>query len=224
MNKAELQFTSKSEVVYKILLERITSGQLEAGKRYKVVELAEELGVSRTPVSEAVKILASQGYVTLLPSVGFEIRQLTFDEIKEILLIRGSLEELAVEMAMERTSPSELREMRALLQKCLEAIDDRNIAGYSQLNENFHFTLYQWANLPKLNEVLKTLWTHEGWYIEELKTHPEEIKKLVHDHYDILTIIEHKENSKIKEVIRRHIVNCQEALASQLHAAGLLNE
>ena len=221
MLKSKFQFTSKSEYVYQILRDRIMLGELEAGKRYKVVQIAAELGVSRTPVSDAVKILASQGFVTLLPSVGFEIKQLTLKEVKGILLIRGALEELAIELAMDNVALKEIADLRNLLNCCEKAIKKQEIIKYSKLNEQFHFTLYQWADLPNLIETFQNLWTHEGWYSEELKSDPRKINNLVQDHYQMLDIIEAKEKHKIKEVVKAHINNCLSAIVEPLSTAGL---
>jgi len=115
VDNTKLKFTSKSEYVYETLRERIMLGELQVNKRYKVVEIAAELGVSRTPVSNAVKILASQGYVTLFPSVGFEIKQLTLKEVEGILMIRGVLEELALELAVGNVTSGDIAELRDIL-------------------------------------------------------------------------------------------------------------
>jgi len=214
--ESKLKFTSKSEYVYQILKDRIIQGEYQANKRYKVVEIAAELGVSRTPVSNAVKILASQGYVTLLPSVGFEIKQLTLEEVKGILLIRGALEELALEFAIDNGSTQDIKNLRDVLAKCETAVKKQDPKKYSKLNKEFHFNLYQLANLPNLVETFQTLWTHEGWYNEELKNNPESILKLIEDHYQMIELLETKEKSKIKELVRSHVNNCFKAVARPL--------
>lgn len=212
----KLKFTSKSEYVYQVLRDRIVQGEFKANKRYKVVEIAAELGVSRTPVSNAVKILASQGYVTLLPSVGFEIRQLTLKEVKGILLIRGALEELAIELAMDNGSIQDIKNLREILASCEAAAKKQDPKKYSKLNKDFHFNLYQLAAVPNLVETFQTLWTHEGWYNEELKNNPESIFKLIQDHYQMVDLLESKEKSRIRDLVSHHINNCYNAVARPL--------
>jgi DNA-binding GntR family transcriptional regulator len=212
----KIKYTSKSEYVYQILRERIMQGDLKTNKRYKVVKIADELGVSRTPVSNAVKILASQGFVTLLPSVGFEVKQLTLKEVEGILIIRGALEELAVEFAIDNATSKEIANLRDILRSCEAAVRKKDTKKYSKLNEEFHFRLYNLAALPNLVDTFKNLWTHEGWYNEELKANPNSILTLVEDHFEILNIIESKEKSKIKEIIRNHINNCLHVVSQPL--------
>jgi DNA-binding GntR family transcriptional regulator len=216
VGKPRLKFTSKSEYVYQVLRERIIQGELQTNKRYKAVDIAAELGVSRTPVSNAVKILASQGYVTLLPSVGFEIKQLTLKEVEGILLIRGALEELAIELAMDNVSPRDIADLRKILPTCERAIERQDSRKYSELNKEFHFNLYQFADLPNLIETFETLWIHEGWYSKELKNNPENILTLVKDHYEIVDLIEKKEKNRIKALVRRHIYNCLHVVSESL--------
>lgn len=213
VGEPKIKYTSKSEYVYQVLRERIIRGELQANKRYKVVEIAAELGVSRTPVSNAVKILASQGYVTLLPSVGFEIKQLTLKEVEGILLIRGALEELAIELAMDNVSSQDIAGLRKILASCERATEKQDTKKYSLLNKEFHFNLYQLAVLPNLIETFETLWIHEGWYSKELRNNPKNIMTLVKDHYEIVDLIEKKEKSRIKDLVRRHIYNCLDVVS-----------
>lgn len=216
MSKTKLKFTSKSEYVYQVLRDRIIQGELQANKRYKVVEIAAELGVSRTPVSNAVKILASQGFVTLLPSVGFEIKKLTFKEVEGVLKIRGALEELAVELAIDNATGQEITKLREILTSCEAAVGKKDAKKYTKLNKEFHFKLYELAALPTLVETFQNLWIHEGWYSEELKANPDNILNLVQDHFKILDVIESKDKSKVRETVRNHISNCLHAVSQPL--------
>src|SRR5271157_1211573 len=86
-------YLSKGEYVYQVLKGKIANGYLERNKTYTIVEIAEKLGVSRTPVGEAVKILASQNYIIMYPGVGFKVKELTIEDIQENLTIAGALEE-----------------------------------------------------------------------------------------------------------------------------------
>lgn len=221
MDEVNFKFTSKSDYVYQVLKDRIRQGELELNKRYKVVDIAAELGVSRTPVSNAVKILASQGYVTLLPSVGFEIKRLTLKEVEGILLIRGALEELTLELAIDKAKSEEIEELRDILHNCEGAIKSLDTKKHGILNKDFHFKLYQLASLPNLIETFENLWFHEDWFNEGLKSNPDNILTLVKDHYQILDVIEKKERHKIKDIIRTHVNNCLLAVSHPISKSNM---
>jgi DNA-binding GntR family transcriptional regulator len=106
----ELQrpFLSKGEYVYHRLKENIVDGSLERNKIYTIVEIAESLGISRTPVGEAVKILGSQNYITLYPGVGFKVKEPVMEDIRNPDYFRA-LEEVILRRIIKDGPQVELR-------------------------------------------------------------------------------------------------------------------
>jgi len=205
----DLRCLTKGEYVYRVLRDRIFTGDLQKDRIYKVVELAEELGVSRTPVSEAVKILVSQGYLIMLPGVGFRVKALTRREINEILTISSVLEKLALETIIARKAPMEYGEMREMLDRCEQSVLDRDVDEYARLTEQFHKTLYRAAGMPKLVEVLDSVSIHEALYQESVLRSPGAILTLINDHRLLLDIVENGRTDKIDGFLARHVKNCE---------------
>ena len=216
MSNNNFVFTSKSEYVYNILKERIMSGQLRPGQICKIVDLAEEFGVSRTPVTEAVKILENQGFVDLLPSVGFEIKTLSIKEIYEILMVRGALEALALKLGMEKATPDSYKSLRTILGNCQKAVEEKRIDDYRKFNEEFHFKMYEMANIPTLTGLLRNLWNHEGLYLEVLKNEPKKILDLLNEHYQLIDVMESGDKSAIDPLVQEHIDSCHKILAEHI--------
>ncbi len=199
---------TKGEYVYRILKDRIFSGDMVKDRTYTVVEIAEELKVSRTPVSEAVKILTSQGYLTMMPAVGFRVKELTYEEINEILLISASLERLALRQIIINRIEIDTHYLRKNLNDCLLSIERKDVDLYAKLTDEFHHIVYRAAKLPKLIEVMDMITIHEAYYQESVVRNPASLITLIHDHELLLDIIERQKMDAIDGFLERHVFNC----------------
>jgi DNA-binding GntR family transcriptional regulator len=206
-------FLSKGEYVYRQLKQKIVNGQLERNKVYTIVEIAENLGVSRTPVGEAVKILASQNYIILTPGVGFKIKELTIADIRETLVITGALEEVMLrKIVKDGTAPTE--KLKEALIKSREAVDNHAPTQYTQASADFHRALSEMSNLPRVTEILnENVLAHEIFYIEGASRYPQLIQRLIVDHADIIDLIQKKDYERITETINNHVENCVQILS-----------
>ncbi len=140
---------------YKILHDRIISGDLKPGQKMREVEIAESLGLSRTPVREAFHRLKSDGLLTQEPNKGAMVRQLDYQSISELYKIREVLEGTAAAMATRLMSEVELRALYELLDLQEAAKDD--VAEASRLNKIFHRTLWHSAHNRYLIEMIDSL-------------------------------------------------------------------
>lgn len=203
-----MKFLTKGEYVYRILKDRIFSGEMVKDKTYTVVEISEELNVSRTPVSEAVKILSSQGHLTMMPAVGFRVRSLTYEEINEILLISAALERLALRQIIDYDIPLDVGALRKNMDECIVSVKNKDTEEYARLTDIFHHTIYGAAGLPKLVEVVDNISIHEAYYQESVIRNPEAIIELIDDHRLLLDIIESQNSDKIDGFLDQHVTNC----------------
>jgi DNA-binding GntR family transcriptional regulator len=111
------EFKTKSQTIYTAIREMITNGKYQPDEIFNSVELAKKFGVSRTPVTEAVKMLEAKGFVTVLPGVGFKIRKPSIMEILELLEIRGALELLAIRRAVQLCCKQDIDDLEDILNK-----------------------------------------------------------------------------------------------------------
>lgn len=141
---------SLHEQVAERLREIIACGDLAAGDRINEVALAGALGVSRTPMREAVKLLASEGFLELLPGRGARVKRLSPDEILDIFEVIGALERHAVECAVARMTPRAMARIERLHRRMEEEFSKRNRRTYFQANQRMHAMLVALSGSPTL--------------------------------------------------------------------------
>lgn len=207
MSKA-VAYQSKGEQVYRVLRDRVFSGDMAVDQIYTVVDLAEELAVSRTPVSQAVKILSSQGIVTMLPGVGFRVNGLTFEEINETLQITAALERLALRRIIQEETELDMDTLHQELDSSLRSIRNKDVEGYARSTDSFHRTLYGAAGLPKLVRVIDSISIHEAYYQASVIRNPQAVVTLVKDHRLLLEILGNRALDKVDGFLDRHVKNC----------------
>ena len=101
------------DVVFKTLRQAIIKGNLEPGERLMEMDLASRMGVSRTPIREAMRMLELEGLVIMIPRCGARVAKISFKNLKDVLEVREALEELAITLACQRVTEEQLEELRA---------------------------------------------------------------------------------------------------------------
>lgn len=210
--EAQRPFLSKGEYVYQLLKDKIVNGYLERNKIYTIVEIAESLGVSRTPVGEAVKILGSQNYIILSQGVGFKVKELTVADIRENLIIAGALEEVVLRKIIQ-DGPAATVKLEETVLRSWQALADQAAERYTQASADFHKAFYALAGLPKVTEILREhAFVHEIWYREGACRYPEAVQGLIGDHENIIELIQQGDEERIRPVIQAHVHNCEQVL------------
>jgi len=133
-----LQTRSLREQVYEYLRDQMSRGGLQPGAFFDLNELAQRLGISRTPLREALLHLESQGFVTILPRRGFRLNALTLDDIRHYYEIIGALEAAALKHAGASLGPADFARMRQLDTAMADAVAARNFDQYYEANLAFH--------------------------------------------------------------------------------------
>lgn len=136
------------------LRQMIQNGELPPGTRMREVQLCEQLGVSRTPLREALRTLAAEGLVTQLPNRSMVVAQLDYDDIKHLYTVFGTLEGLAGELACERVTEAQIAEMGRLLSTMVDLHTRGQRAEYMEINQQIHRMVIDIADNP----VLLSLW------------------------------------------------------------------
>nr|WP_245396619.1 FCD domain-containing protein [Jiella sonneratiae] len=148
--------------VEEALQQALIEGRLKPGTRLVTRELADNLGMSITPVREALVRFVASGVLTAEPSQSFRVPNLTGEQYSEICEVRKAVEGLAASKAAERISPAAIAQMESLLGQYLaeKSADDHHLA--LRLNKEFRFVLYQAADMPTLERVIELLWLKAG--------------------------------------------------------------
>jgi DNA-binding GntR family transcriptional regulator len=135
----------------------IQSGELPPGERLREVQLCEQLGVSRTPVREALRTLAAEGLVTQLPNRSMVVAELNAPDIEHLYQVFGAIEGLAGELACARVTEAQLAEMGRLLSRMVDLHDRGERAEYMQVNQQIHRMVIDIAGNPVLLSVWQAL-------------------------------------------------------------------
>ena len=153
-----------SELVAEQISGWIADGTFKAGQRLTAGELATKLGVSRSPVREALRILEAAGYLESAPYRGTWVKQMTAKEIEEVYMLREMLEGKAAYFAAERITSEEIERLEQLNLAMDECIEKGDRIRQQELNKEFHFTLYEAARQPRLYDLIKSLWDSVAYY------------------------------------------------------------
>ena len=145
------------DVVFKTLRQAILKGELEPGERLMEIQLAERLGVSRTPIREAIRKLELEGLVLMIPRKGAEVAKISENNLRDVLEVRRSLEELAIDLACQRITEEELAQLNQAEVDFKAAIENGDAMQIAQTDENFHEIIYNSTKNQKLVQILNNL-------------------------------------------------------------------
>lgn len=195
------------DVVFNTLRQAILKGELEPGERLMEIQLADRLGVSRTPIREAIRKLELEGLVLMIPRKGAEVAKISEKNLRDVLEVRRSLEELAIELACKRMTEEDiesLEDAQDVFRQAVEAGDPMTIA---ETDEAYHDVIYNGTGNNKLMQILNNL--REQMYRYRLEYIKDEDKRqiLLAEHSQILTAIKKRRVEDAKKAIREHIDN-----------------
>ena len=195
------------DVVFNTLRQAILKGELAPGERLMEIQLAEKLGVSRTPIREAIRKLELEGLVLMIPRKGAEVARISEKSLRDVLEVRRSLEELAIELACERMTEEELRTLEQAQAAFKKAIEDGHSMAIAETDESYHDLIYQGTGNDKLVQILNNLREQMYRYrLEYIKDRDKrQILLLEHDH--ILKALRGRNIADAKMAVREHIDN-----------------
>ncbi|MCI9569556.1 MAG: GntR family transcriptional regulator [Lachnospiraceae bacterium] len=208
------------DVVFKTLRQAILKGELEPGERLMEIQLAERLGVSRTPIREAIRKLELEGLVLMIPRKGAEVAKISENNLRDVLEVRRSLEELAIDLACQRMTEEELSELKKTEERFAKAIQTGEVMEIAQTDESYHEIIYNSTKNQKLVQILNNL--REQMYRYRLEYIKDEDKRQIllveHDHIIKALSLRHVQEAKM--AIREHIDNQEITILKNLKEQG----
>lgn len=195
------------DVVFNTLRQAILRGELKPGERLMEIQLANKLGVSRTPIREAIRKLELEGLVLMVPRKGAEVADITEKSLMDVLEVRKALEELSVRLTCDRITKEEIRELKVAAEDFRETLKSADITEIAEADVRFHDVIYAATKNQKLIQLLNNL--HEQMYryrIEYLKNE-EVYPKLLREHEEIISRISQGEQEEAVKIVCEHIDN-----------------
>jgi DNA-binding GntR family transcriptional regulator len=198
-------FATKQDWVAEIVRERIIVGAYRRGEQLKQADLAEELGVSITPVREALLTLEAEGYVRGLPHKGLLVPELVTELAEEIYQLRLVLERNLTERALDHMTPAGLVELKDLHRQLLRALKSDDLLQVRIANYRFHFRLYEMAERPQTLHFVRVLWAKYPFTAQDVKrSRPGRMRQ---EHELFLKKIEQGQPAQAVEAMLQHIAN-----------------
>ena len=195
------------DVVFNTLREAILKGELKPGERLMELQLAAKLGVSRTPIREAIRMLEQEGLAVTIPRKGAEVAKMTEKDMEDVLQIREALDELAAKIACEQISEEQLEELVATMHEFEESTKTDNVKKIAEADVKFHDIIYQSIGNPKLvnmlNNLREQMYRYRVEYLKDENNYP----TLMKEHKDIVEGLVRKNKMQVTATMHQHVKN-----------------
>jgi DNA-binding GntR family transcriptional regulator len=199
------------------LRELIIEGELAAGTRLNERALCERMKVSRTPLREALRLLASEGLVQIQPNRGAQVVELSEQDIRESFEVMSALEALSGELACRRITEAELAEVRALTYEMLACHARRDLPAYYRLNRAIHETINRAADNRLLAQVYATLNLRIQNLRFRLNFDAGQWDTAAHEHAEMVEALAARDSARMANLMRRHLKHKGEAVLEALN-------
>ena len=204
------------DVVFNTLRQAILRGEMEPGERLMEIQLANKLGVSRTPIREAIRKLELEGLVLMIPRKGAEVADITEKSLRDVLEVREALEELAVRLACDKIKEEEIEELKKAAQEFKETLDCEDVTRFAEADVKFHDIIYRTTDNERLIQLLYNLreqmYRYRFEYIKDFSQH----ERLVEEHKVIYESIVKKDKETASNMAKVHIDNQKKAIIRQI--------
>lgn len=207
------------EMVFESLREAIIQGRLKPGERLMEMQLAEEMGVSRTPVREAIRKLELEGFVVMIPRKGAYVSGISVRDIVDVFEVRAALEALAAGLAAERITDKELEELERSIVLAAELGDRAELDAIVETDTNFHELIYKACRNERLVQII----THLKEQIQRFRTtslsQPGRSRDALYEHRAVVEAISERNIDLAQTLAREHVENAEQSLLNALREA-----
>ncbi len=195
------------DVVFQTLREAILKGEIKPGERLMELQLAAKLGVSRTPIREAIRMLEQEGLAVTVPRRGAEVAKMTEKDMEDVLVIRSTLDRLAVQLACDNITAEQLGQLKSAQKSFENSIQAGNLKKLAEADVAFHDVIYKATGNIKLeimlNNLREQMYRYRVEYLKKDKTYP----ALIREHQEIVDAIKGKDKELAAKVMDSHVLN-----------------
>lgn len=212
------EFLPLRDVVFNTLRQAILTGELKPGERLMEIHLANKLGVSRTPIREAIRKLELEGLVTMIPRRGAEVAQITEKSMNDVLEVRRALDALCAELACERITEEETEQLHRACEAFETAVKTRDLKRIARADVQLHDIIVQATGNQRLvqliNNLSEQMYRYRFEYIKDAGQH----QRLIEEHRVIYESIVKKDKETASQAARVHIDNQKKAIIAQIRS------
>ena len=206
---------SLKEHIYEVLKDSVMELDIydaETNLRMDERTLAEQLGISRTPIREAIMRLEQEGFLEIQPRRGVYIRRKTLDEILEMITVWAALESMAARLACTEASDEEIAALRRIGTAFTAGGAKAHINEYSEANIEFHLHILRMSKCSMLEEIAAGLFTHLKAVRRKAATDTDRADRSVVDHMAIIEAIEARDAELAAKLVREHTLRLHDYL------------
>lgn len=195
------------DVVFNTLRQAILRGELKPGERLMEIQLANKLGVSRTPIREAIRKLELEGLVLMIPRKGAEVADISEKSLRDVLEVRKALEELAVQLACDKITEEKIADLKKAAEDFKKILKSKDITEIAEADVRFHDIIFMATDNQKLVQLLNNLreqmYRFRVEYLKKEEVHPQ----LIAEHEKIIECIVERDKVKASAIVSEHIDN-----------------
>lgn len=208
------------EAVLAELRRFIATGRLRPGEQFVQDALAAELGVSRVPLREALKILEGEGQVTYLAHRGYFVTQLSLSDLLEVYRIREILEAEAIRVGVPQLTTEDIDRLEEAVREVQAAAAVADVVTMTQANRRLHFALIEACGLPRLVRIIRLLWDATEVYRSVYYTEPHNRELVEAEHHDLVAAAKAGDVARTLQVLDQHRQHAIAALRPVLDAVA----
>jgi DNA-binding GntR family transcriptional regulator len=209
------------DVIFEALRKAIVSGEIKPGERLMEVSLADQMGVSRTPVREAIRRLEAEGLVTMVPRRGTHVSELSVKDIMDVLEVRAALDKLATRLAAMRIQPQQIKSLETVHKQFVAHIEKENIEGAVRKDIEFHDIIYAASGNSRLIGVAGGLREHiyrfRVIYLKDMEI----AEHVEQEHQRILEALRQRDEKTASELAEAHIKKQMDTIIDTLNKSTL---
>lgn len=211
---AQVHRHSLEAQVFQILRQEILSGHLSGGSRLVQSEVAARFGVSRIPVRDAFRKLATLGLVETDDRGNCRVQVQSLLDLREVYEIRRRLEPLAAAKAVERLVPADLRQLELVVDRMEKASERMDVSDYVDLNTQFHAMIYELSGSRRLSQLIAVLWS--GLPPLTPLSVTGQIAVSLRQHREMLTLLAARDAAGVERAVTEHITSSEEKLVATI--------
>jgi len=200
------------DVVFNTLRQAILRGELEPGERLMEIQLAQKLGVSRTPIREAIRKLELEGLVIMIPRKGAEVAHITEKDMRDVLEVRSILEEFAVTLACKNMTQEAIDALKTANKLFEASIVSKDVVKIVDADVHFHDIIYNMTGNLRLIQIINNLreqmYRYRLEYVKDARAH----SILISEHNDIIKQLTDRNVETAKVVVKQHIFNQEKGI------------
>lgn len=211
------EFLPLRDEVFNTLREKILKGVYKPGERLMEIHLADQLGVSRTPIREAIRMLELEGLVKMVPRKGAQVAKISKEDLQDVLEVRKALDTLSVKLACERITEDEIKLLNNAEREFEKALASKDVREIAEADVAFHDVIHAATKNGRLKSMISNLAERIYRYrFEYIKQQSDGGKTLMLEHREIMRCIESRDVESAVKATEIHIDNQEISISEQL--------